>query len=314
MRVLVTGASGFVGAALCRALLARGHAVRAGVRRRSAPAAELPPGLTEILVPDLAAEDLDWRALVEGVDAVAHLAAIAHRTAPEAELRRVNVDATVRLADAARGFARRFVFMSSVKVHGDDSGEGAYSETDPTRPQDAYGRSKLDAERLLGELGARGGMEIALLRPPLVYGPGVKGNFLRLLQWIDSGLPIPLAAVRNRRNLIYVGNLADAVVRCIEHPRSLGPFLFGDAEIVSTAELVLRAARALGRPARLVSVPPGLLRFAGWVTGRSEEVRRLTGNLVTDTSKARHLLDWQAPYTLDQGLAETAHWFRSTRA
>src|SRR5690349_5679593 len=195
MRILVTGASGFIGAALCRGLLARGHAVRAAIRHPGA--FPLPPELQGIVVPDLAAE-FDRRALLAGVDAVVHAAAIAHRHAGEAEIERINFDATARLAEAAAGLVRRFVFLSSVKVHGEDSGGRAFAETDATVPEDAYGRSKLEAERFLTDLATRHGMELALIRPPLVYGPGVRGNFLRLLGWVDSGLPLPLGSVRNR--------------------------------------------------------------------------------------------------------------------
>ena len=308
MRVLVTGASGFVGAALCRELRTRGHDVRAAVRR-IAPAGEL-PGVQKLLVPDLGA-DFDPRTLLADIDVVAHLAAIAHRNAQEAEIRRVNVDATVRLADAARGRVRRFIFMSSVKVHGEDSGDGAYAETDPMRPQDAYGRAKLEAERALSDTAARSGMELALVRAPLVYGPGVKGNFLSLLRWVDSGLPLPLGSVHNRRSLIYLDNLVDAIVRCVEHPAAAGPFLFADDEVVSTPGLVSRIALALERPARLIPVPPGILRVAGAITGRGDEIRSLTGNLAIDTSRARRRIEWRPPQTLDRGLAETARWYRS---
>ena len=305
MRVLVTGASGFVGVALCRALLERGHAVRAAVRR--AGALDVPSEAQQVQVGDLASE-FDRRGLLEGMDVVVHLAAIAHRGAPEADILRANVDATTRLAEAAVGSVRRFVFMSSIKVHGEDSGEGAYAETSPMRPKDAYGRAKADAERLLGDLAGGGRIEVALIRPPLVYGPGVKANFLSLLRWVDSGVPLPLASVRNRRRLIYVGNLADATVRCVEHPEASGAFLVGDDEIVSTPELLSRTARALGRPARMFPFPPEVLRLAGALAGRSDAVLRLTGNLVGDTSRARQVLAWRPRFTLDQGLAETARW------
>src|SRR6267378_863299 len=312
MRVLVTGASGFVGTALCREMLARGHSVRAAVRRLTPPGA-LPSELHQILTPDIAA-DFDRRALVDGVDAIVHLAAIAHRTNPiEGEMLRVNCDSAVRLAEAAAGLVRRFVFLSSVKVHGEDSGSGACGEDDALTPEDSYGRSKLEAERALTETAARTGMELVIIRPPLVYGPGVKANFLRLLSWVDSGLPLPFASVHNRRSLIYVGNLVDAIARCAVHSAARGPFLVSDEESVSTPELVSRIARALGRPARLVPAPPALLRVAGMIAGRRDEIRRLTGSLVVDSSRARRLLDWRPPYTLDAGLAETARWFRSAR-
>ena len=188
-----------------------------------------------------------------------------------------------------------------------------YGEDDPPRPEDSYGRSKLEAERALTEIAARSRMELVLIRPPLVYGPEVKANFLRLLGWIDSGLPLPFASVRNRRSLIYVGNLVDAIAHCAEHPAARGPFLVSDEESVSTAELVSRIARALERPASLVPAPLWLLRLAGMLAGRLDEIRRLTGNLAVDSSRARRLLDWRPPYTLDAGLAETARWFKSAR-
>jgi nucleoside-diphosphate-sugar epimerase len=310
MRVLVTGASGFVGTALCRELLARGHTVRAAVRGASPPQSLL--GLQHVLVPDLAT-NFDRRALLGNIDVVVHLAAVAHRAAGEEEIRRTNVDATLRLAEFSAGSVRRFIFLSTVKVHGADSGTEAYSEGTSLRPEDSYGRSKLEAEQALMDVAARSGMELVLLRSPLVYGPRVKANFLRLLHWVDSGRPLPLASVRNRRSLIYLGNLIDVIARCAEHPAARGAFLVSDNEAVSTPELVTRTARAFGGSPRLFPVPIALLRLAGTITGRTVEVRSLTGNLLADPSKARRLLDWQPPYTLDQGLAETARWFRSGR-
>jgi len=274
------------------------------------PPGEVPLDVRQIVIPDIAAE-FDRSALLDGVDTVVHLAAVAHRAAGEAEIRRTNVDATLRLAESSAGSVRRFVFLSSVKVHGEDSGVEAYSEGAPLRPEDSYGRSKLEAEQALTDLAARSGMELVLIRPPLVYGPRVKANFLRLLGWIDSGLPLPLASVRNRRSLIYLGNLIDAIARCTEHPAASGAFLVSDEEAISTPELVLRIARALGRPPRLIPVSPAFLRLAGTLAGRAGEFRRLTGNLVVDPSRARRLLDWRPPYTLDAGLAETARWFRT---
>jgi nucleoside-diphosphate-sugar epimerase len=311
MRVLVTGASGFVGTALCRELITRGHSVRAAVRNKNALRAPS-SGLHEVLIPDIAA-DFDIRALVDGIDTIVHLAAVAHRATDEAQLRRVNVDAARRLAEAAVGSVRRFVLVSSVKVHGEDSGAGAFSEGDALRPEDSYGRSKLEAEQALAEVTAGGGTELVTVRPPLVYGLGVKANFLRLLRWVASGLPLPFASVHNRRSLIYLGNLIDVLVRCTEHPAVRGPLLVCDEEIVSTPELASRIARTLDCPARIFPVPLPLLRLAGTIAGRGDEIRRLTGNLAIDSSRVRRMLDWHPRYTLDKGLADTARWFRSKR-
>jgi nucleoside-diphosphate-sugar epimerase len=309
MRILVTGASGFIGKALCRRLLARAHAVRAAVRTAGSSVAA---GAQEVLIPDITTE-FDRSRLVGDIDAVVHLAAVAHRAVGDSELHRVNVDAAVRLAEAAAGSVRRFVFLSSVKVHGEDSGNGAYSEADVLRARDPYGRSKLEAERALADVAGRSGMELVLIRPPLVYGPEVRGNFLRLLRWVDSRWPLPFAGVHNRRSLLYLENLVDAVVCCTEHVAARGAFLFGDEESVSTPELVSRLARALGCPARLFPMPPSLLRLTGAITGRRDEIQRLTGNLVVNTSRARRLLNWRPSWNLDQGLVDTAGWFKSLR-
>src|SRR5256884_5333864 len=259
MRILVTGASDFVGTALCRELLARGHTVRALVRRLVPPSA-VPSQLHQILVPDIAAE-FDRRALVDGAGTVVHLAAIAHRSnLDDGEMRRVNCDPAVRLAEAAAGSVRRFIFLSSVKVHGEDSGSGTYAEDDALDPQDSYGRSKLEAERALTETAARMGIELVIVRPPLVYGPGVKANFLRLLGWVDSGLPLPFASVRNRRSLIYIGNLVDAIARLAEHPAPRGPFLVWEDESVSTPDLGSGIAGGPGNSPRLIPPPLRFLR------------------------------------------------------
>ncbi len=266
------------------------------------------------MVPDIAGE-FDRKALLAGVDVVVHLAAIAHSSGnPEIEIRRVNVNGAIRLAESAAGLVRRFIFMSSVKVHGEDSGAAAFSESDIPCPEDLYGRSKLEAERALAEICARSGIELVIIRPPLVYGPRVRANFLRLLQWVESGWPLPLGRVRNRRSMIYLGNLVDAVTRCTERPGACGSFLVSDEEITSTPELVSRIARALGRSANLVPVPPAFLRLIGALMGRRDEIRRLTGNLVVDATKARQLLDWRPPYSLDKGLDETVRWLRSMHA
>jgi UDP-N-acetyl-alpha-D-quinovosamine dehydrogenase len=306
VRILVTGASGFIGSALCGELCARGHAVRAAVR---SAADEEPERLERVVVSDIAGE-FDRGALLDGIETVVHLVAVGSAV-DEAMLRRINVEAAVRLARAAAGRVRRFVFLSSVKAQGEESGGRAFAETDLPRPEDAYGRAKLEAEHSLLEIATGSAMELAMLRPPLVYGPGVKGNFLRLLRWVDSGWPLPLGAVENRRSLIYLGNLVDAIAHCVEHPQASGTFLVADDESPSTPELIARIANALGRSARMWPVPVSWLRLAARIARREEEVRRLVGSLAVDTSLARTRFGWRPPFTLSQGLTATALWYRS---
>ena len=310
-RVLVTGANGFIGRALCEALSASGHTVRKAVR------ASGPGDKNAIAVGDIG-PGTDWGAALEGVSAVVHLAARTHvlrETAadPLAEYRRINVAATERLARsaAARG-VRRLVFLSSVKVNGERTGARPFTEDDAPRPEDAYGESKWEAEQALARIAAETGLQAVVLRPPLVYGPGVKGNFLRLLQWVARGWPLPLGSVENRRSLIYVGNLVDAIVKAIEAPRAAGEtFLVADSQDVSTPDLVRGLAAALGVKPRLLPFPLAPLRLASALAGRGAEFARLTGSLQVDSSRIQRKLDWRPRFTLAQGLAETARWYRS---
>lgn len=264
--------------------------------------------------------DTDWGAALSGVDTVVHLAARVHVTDetaadPMAAFRQVNVLGTERLArSAAAAGVRRLVFLSSVKVNGEGTRGRAYTEGDAPAPEDGYARSKWEAERGLARIADETGLEVVVLRPPLVYGPGVKANFLALMRAIDRGLPLPLGAIDNRRSLLFVGNLADAVVRCIGHPGAAGKtFLLRDGEDVSTPELIRRLARALERPARLFPFPPALLKLAAGLAGRREAADRLLGSLTVDDSRIRRELGWAPPHGLDQGLRITAAWYRSRR-
>lgn len=313
MRVLVTGATGFVGHVLCEALVRRGHAVRAARRTLS-----LSTGghLEAVAVGDLG-PDTDWSAAVQDVQVVVHLAARVHvmretATNPLAEFRRVNVAATAHLAGrAAAAGVRRFVYVSSIKVNGERTAGQAFTADALPRPEDAYAQSKFEAEQALREIGHRTGLEVAIVRPPLVYGPGVKGNFLSLLRWVNRGLPLPLARCSNRRSLIGITNLADLLIRCVTHPKAAAKvFLAADGEDLSTPELVRRLARALNQPARLLPVPQSWLRFAASALGRPGVYERLCGSLQIDICDAREVLDWSPPLTIDEELARTADWFR----
>jgi nucleoside-diphosphate-sugar epimerase len=307
-RVLVTGATGFVGRALVRRLLADGRQLRAAVRPS---AAALPPEVETAVVGDIG-PGTDWRAALAGVDAVVHLAARAHVVRESsgnahALYRSVNALGALRLAEAAAAAGvRRFVFLSSARVHGDRSAGAAFTESSPLLATDPYGRSKAEAERGLAALAAAGHLEPVILRPPLVYGPGARGNFARLVALVARGVPLPLGAVRNRRSLVFVGNLVDAIVRALDHAAAAREtFMVSDGEDVSTPELVRRIARALGRPVRLLPVPPTLLRLGGRLAGRSDDVARLLDNLVVDGTRIRERLDWRPPFTLDDGLARS---------
>ena len=312
MRVLVTGASGFVGRHLSRALVAGGHGVVAALR---GDLAELPDGVTPVAVGDIGPETA-WRAALDGVDAVAHLAGRAHvmRDAADAEARyvRTNVEGTRRLAEEAVGTGvRRFVFLSSVKAVGERTADAPFTPDAEARPEDAYGRTKLDAEAAL-RLAAEGtGTEAVIIRPPLVYGPGVKGNLLTLLSAVAGGRPLPLGAVDNRRSFVYVENLCDAVARAVAAPAAAGTYFVRDGDDVSTAELIRRMAAALGRPPRLFPVPVGVLRLVSRITGKSASVQRVSDSLQVDDTSFRADFDWRPPFTMNEGLERTAAWYKS---
>ncbi|KAF0101276.1 MAG: putative UDP-glucose 4-epimerase [bacterium] len=301
--VLVTGATGFVGRALCDHLLQKWHGC--------IPAVRLASGLPhECVVGDMGRET-DWRMALSGCDAVVHLAArvhVMHDTASDslALYRATNTDATLNLAhQAAQAGVKRFVFVSSIKVNGEGR-DAPYRETDAPAPEDPYAISKWEAEHGLREIESATGMEVVILRPPLVYGPGVKANFRRLLDMVARGWPLPLGAIENRRSLLYLGNFVDAIRVCVEHPAAAGQtFLIDDGQPVSTPELVRAVARAMGRPARLLPVPVGMLEFAGTLLGKRAAVARLTGSLWVDSSLIRARLGWAPPYSMAVGLAET---------
>ncbi|OLL33005.1 NAD-dependent dehydratase [Burkholderia sp. SRS-W-2-2016] len=313
-RVVVTGANGFVGQAVCRLALAAGHTVTALVRRKGT----VMPGVTEWVhdSPDFAGLDAAWPADLQA-DCVIHLAARVHvmhdqSPDPDAAFDATNVVGARRVAEAAhaRG-VRRFVFVSSIKAAGERDGGVPLSE-DAAAPQDAYGRSKLRAERQLAQFGASTGLEVVSVRPPLVYGPGVRANFLSMMNAVSRGLPLPLGAVKSRRSLVYVDNLAHALLHCATDPRAThGCFHVADDDAPTVAELLRMVGDALGRPARLVPVPVGALRLLGKLTGLGPQIGRLTDSLQLDTGRLKRELGWQPPYTTREGLAATAAWYRS---
>lgn len=313
MRVLVTGATGFVGRALCAALLNHTRQVVAVARKRG----EWPEGCDTRLLADIG-PDTDWTEALDGVDAVVHLAARVHvmresAAEPLAAFRRTNVAGTLRLArSAAQAGVRRLVFLSSVKALGESSPDGALTDASRPKPRDPYGVSKWEAEQGLAQVARESAMEIVILRPPLVYGPGVKGNFRALVRLLDRGVPLPLGAIRNRRSLLYLGNLVDAIALCLAHDAAAGKtYLIRDGEDLSTPDLARRLAAALGRPARFFPLPGAVLRLAAGCLGRTAEAERLLGSLVLDDGAIRRDLGWRPPFTLEAGLGATARWFRT---
>lgn len=316
-RVLVTGANGFVGSALSRRLRDGGMRVRGGVRGRSGIQANTGSdgeGFDWVVLHDGSSED-DMRRAFQEVSAVIHLAARVHvmtdRAAdPLGEFRRINRDWTERLARAAaRQGVRRFVYLSSVKVNGEESAV-PFTEEDAPNPQDPYGVSKWEAEQALAAVSSETGLETVVVRSPLVYGPGVGGNFLQLLNILGRGTPLPFASVDNRRSLMYRENLVDVLVRCAEDQRAIGQtYLVSDGEDLSTPDLIRRLAKALGISVRLWPIPPTVLRWMGRLTGKGAMFDRLLGSLQIDSSKIRRELGWQPPCSVDQGFAETAVWY-----
>ena len=312
--VLVTGASGFVGHFLCDLLLAQGFNV-CGTLLKLGNHSLLVSGVEPVTIKPLSA-DTEWNHALAGVDSIIHLAARVHimddsSADPLTEFRRVNVEGTAQLArEAAKAGVKRLVFISSIKVNGEESAI-PYTQDSPPNPTDPYGISKWEAEQALRKIEAETGLEIVIVRPPLVYGPGVKANFFKMIKIISRGVPLPLASITNKRSLIYVGNLVEALATCASHPSAAGKtYLLSDGEDVSTPELIRRTAKALGVPARLLPFPLPLMRLAGKLTGKSGAVNRLTGSLTVDSSRMRQELGWTPPFTMEQGLEKTAKWFK----
>jgi nucleoside-diphosphate-sugar epimerase len=305
--ILVTGATGFVGGALvARAALDEAEPVRAAVRR-AAPA--LPTTVKAVVVRDLA-PDTDWSEALRDVDTVVHTAARVHvmRNAaadPLAEFRLANVAGTLQLARQAIGAGvRRFVFISSIKVNGERTAPGTpYTADDAPAPVDPYGASKHEAEEGLRRLARESGLEVVIIRPVLVYGPGVKANFRSMMRWIEKGVPLPLGAIDNRRSIVALDNLVDLILRCVQHPAAANQtFLVSDGEDLSTTDLLRRTAAAMGTRARLIPVPAFAIQAAARLLGKSDVAQRLCGSLQVDISKTMQLLEWVPPISVDEGL------------
>ena len=344
-KVLVTGANGFIGRATCAALADRNTSVRRAVRTLTPESSNSQPigGLQgvnasaqEIFEVGDISDSTDWAEALDGINVVIHLAAHVHvmdqssaKTA--AEFHRVNTLGTARLAaSAVTAGVRRFIYLSTVGVNGRSTDGPSFTgrslvgrsstgrpftETDDPHPEDAYALSKWEAEKELHSIASNSAagnsaLEVVILRPPLVYGPGEPGNFMRLVRLIDSGLPLPFGSIRARRSLIYVRNLVHAIIACAEHPRASGQiFLVSDGEEVSTVELIQSIARALGRRATLVPFWPDGLKIVGKLAGRSKQLNSLLASLVIDSARIREQLAWSPPYFMADGIQETVDWY-----
>ena len=318
MRIALTGASGFVGRCLLGELLEAEHQVTA-VLRKHADGVDTRASLRMI---DDFASSLSWGALLQGQEVVVHCAARVHvmqdeSSDPLAEFRKVNVEGTLNLArQAAQAGARRFIFISSIKVNGEGTPVGVpYLADAQSLPADPYGISKMDAEHGLRALASETGMEVVIIRPPLVYGPGVKANFLNMMRWLHKGVPLPFGAIHNQRSLVALDNLVDLIVTCIEHPAAANQtFLVSDGEDLSTSELLRRMGAALGKPARLLPVPSRLLEMGAALLGKKDLSQRLCGSLQVDIDKTRELLHWIPPVSVDEALRKTAKHFLEQHA
>lgn len=303
--ILVTGATGFVGQSLLRQLLKR-EQFKVTAALRSDANFEI---CRMQIVGDFA-DNTDWSAALTDQQVVIHAAARAHImkdevTDPLAEYRKVNVEGTLNLArQAAAAGVKRFVFISSIKVNGEQTPLGKpFVANNAGAPEDAYGISKWEAEQSLQQLAAETGMEVVIIRPPLVYGPSVKGNFANMIKLVEKGLPLPLGAIHNQRSLVALDNLVDLIIICIDHPAAANQvFLAGDGEDVSTTELLRGVAKAMGKPSRLIPVPAGLLQLGATMLGKKAVAQRLLGSLQVDITKAQQLLGWTPPLTVEQGL------------
>lgn len=306
--ILVTGATGFVGSALVMRLAADPDCkgVVAAVRRK----ADLrPEGVRQVQVGDLL-PTTDWGMALQGIDAVVHCAARVHMmqddaTDPLQAYREMNVNGTLNLArQAAQARVGRFVFVSSIKVNGESTQPGQpLTADDVPSPLDPYGVSKLEAELGLREIEAQTGMEVVIVRPPLVYGLGVKANFASMMRWVARGTPLPLGAIQNARSMVALDNLVDLLVTCLTHPAAAGQtFLVSDGEDVSTTELLRRTAQTMGKKVLLLPVPASVLELSAAMLGKRAMAQRLCGSLQVDIEKTRRLLGWYPPLTLDQGL------------
>jgi len=303
MNILVTGASGFIGSALVPSLIAKNHAIVTMGRHCSS---SFSPKVKQQRIDSLT-EPSAWQNLLAGIDAVVHLAGISSDTDIEV-LKKINVDSTRLLVEAAiEHGVKRFIFISSVKAMGESS-RHPFSEKTPPHPTSPYGISKWEAEQTI--MRCKHKLEYVILRPPMVYGPNVRGNFLQLLKLVRKGFPLPLGMVSNARSLLFIDNIVDAVLCCLDHDAAANQtFLISDNEYCSVPQLLHHIAHCMNKRIILPSVPISLLRFLAALTGKKETISRLTESLAVDISRITDTLNWQPPYSMQEGIQQTVDWF-----
>ncbi|CRN01044.1 MULTISPECIES: NAD-dependent epimerase/dehydratase family protein [Pseudomonas] len=316
-KVLLTGGTGFVGLPLLQALAAARYPVVSVTRKNAAITL---PGVQSCVIPTLS-RDNNWDALLQGVEVVIHSAGRAHimnetHSNPLQAFREVNVDATLNLArQAAQAGVKRFIFISSVKVNGEETDRNrAFKPSDAPAPLDDYGVSKLEAEQALMVLAKETAMSVVIIRPVLVYGPGVKANFEKMLAAVDKGLPLPLRSINNRRSLVFIDNLIDLICLCIHHPTAANRiFLVSDGNDLSIGQILEKLAVAMNKKSRIFSVPQGLLGLAASAVGKRDFFQRLCGSLQVDIADTRELLGWVPPVSIDEAFAITARSYQEKR-
>ena len=315
MRLAVTGANGFIGKALMAELMSNNYAVNAVVRSTNSGALDS----AQTFAVGSIGSDTNFADALVGVDGLIHCAARVHivktnDAAALAAYREVNVRGTRRLAEqAVASGVRRFIYLSSIKVNGEQTDRALhFTHRDKAMPTDPYGLSKWEAEQVLHEVAAKTGLEVVIIRLPLVYGIEVKGNFLSMLDWLTRGVPLPLGAVNNRRSLLGVDNLVDLIMTCTHHPSAVNQtFLVSDDQDISTTDLLRTLAAALNKPARLLPVPTTLLALSAQLMRKQPIAQRLLGSLRVDISHTKETLAWAPPVGIEEGLQKTAKWYLS---
>ena len=313
--ILVTGANGFVGNKLCQELIDKGHTVHAITRQpyKGTSSTEY----RNFTINEIGS-DTQWSEALANVECIVHLAARVHvmedsSTNPLAEYRETNTNGTMALArQALAAGVKRFVYISSIKVNGESTAlNKPFTDKDDCNPDDPYGLSKYEAENQLFELAGSSRMEVVIIRPPLVYGPGVKANFLSMIRWVNKGVPLPLGAIYNKRSLVALDNLVSLIVVCTEHKAAANEvFLVSDGQDLSLTQLLQAMAKALGKPSRLLPVPAFAIRLAAAFLGKRDISRRLLDSLQVDISKTKNLLNWQPPVSVEAALKVTADDFK----